>query len=178
MQSLSVMMLILPLFITSVWGRPRNCASKAEEVARKQLLQKDYEMRESFGIRTDDRRTTPPTRCTDIMREKKFIPLEKRKVNGVNRERFMDADCNIYEWDYRHGAFEKYSYTRGGLRHEGEISPVYGVENTDKIDSSRDNQDMATGYQGYTMRDLCKEHGKGELSSRIVQRRGLGLSCL
>ncbi len=134
-------------------------------------LTSDYAEREKYGIINDGTRTLSPKDCTPIMKNKKMIPLSKRRSAGVNRERFMDAECNVYEWDSQHGRFEKYKFSgTSNLTHVGEISPVYGVSFEDKADAKRNYTDTSTGIDGYNLKDLCKEHSRGMVKERTIQK--------
>jgi hypothetical protein len=107
------------------------------------------------------------------MKENGMIPLSKRQAGKTNRERFMDKKCNVYEWDYEKGRFEKYSLTNSKLVHEGEISPVKGVPFLDSREGDRDHSDMSTGYDGLNMKKLCREHSMNLLSPSRIRVKGL-----
>jgi len=142
-----------------------NCPKKAG------LLARDWHEKKQFGIWHDGTRFSPPKNCTPLMSQKKMIPLSKRKSAGVNRERYMDVDCNVYEWDYQHGRFEKYALSGSStLVHVGEVSPVYGVDFEHKVDPRRNYTDTTTGIDGYSIKNLCKDHSRGTLPGRVIQR--------
>ena len=163
---------LLLLISTSV-GANRQCARNAETLARQELLNDDFARRSEFGMTRDNARVLPPQRCTPFMQEARFIPLAKRQAAGVNRERFMDADCNVYEWDSQHGNFEKYAAKGNTLRHAGDVSPIHGVEDASKARATRDYVDNNTGYNGMDLNRLCREHQRGRL--RPASR---GLRCI
>jgi len=83
----------------------------------------------------------------------------------------MDADCNVYEWDYQHGRFEKYALSRGStLVHQGEVSPVYGIDFEHKMDPRRNYSDTDTGIDGYSIKELCRDHSKGIVRDSVRRR--------
>ncbi len=156
---------IFMFFFSTFFLFASTCPKKTADLAR------DWNEREKFGIKNDGTRVLPPENCTPIMKEKKMIPLSKRKSAGVNRERFMDAECNIYEWDSQHGRFEKYKLSgSSNLTHVGEVSPVYGVTFEDKADTKRNYSDTSTGIDGYNLKELCKEHSRGMVKERTIQK--------
>lgn len=173
MRYLSLVLVILSL---NAFSR-EDCAERAAKLARAQLEKIDYDTRKNHGIHNDGKRWNPPTNCTEIMASKKMIPLSKRKSAGVNRERFMDNDCHVYEWDYQHGRFEKYKVSKSGLEHVGEMSPVMGVDYPDKKDTKRNYTDMDSGYN-MKLSDLCKEHKKNLLTKRFIEKNRGGVNCI
>lgn len=169
--------LMILLFVISSSASARdNCARNAENQARAQLLSEEHSRRAEFGMNSDNRRIYPPNRCTPFMQDARFIPLAKRQAAGANRERFMDADCNVYEWDSQHGNFEKYVSNGNTLRHAGDVSPVHGIANPDKARASRNYEDNNTGYSGLNLNQLCRQYQSGRL--RPNQVRTSGLRCI
>lgn len=136
-------------------------------------LAEDFNTREKYGIRNDGRRTQAPSDCTPFMKEEGMIPLSKRKTAGTNRERYMDKKCNVYEWDYEKGRFEKYTMSGSKLVHQGEISPVKGVPFLDSREAGRDHDDMSTGYDGLNMKKLCREYSGNLLNPNRIRVKGL-----
>ncbi len=169
-SSLAIIFLLLS---SSVWAS-KQCALNATQIARAELLSDDHATKANFGMVRDSARIQPPTRCTPFMSDSKFIPLAKRQAAGANRERFMDADCNVYEWDSQHGNFEKYASNGNTLRHAGDVSPVHGIDNTDKARSNRDYVDNNTGYSGMNLSQLCREHKRGRLRPNQIRN---GVRC-
>ncbi len=160
MKFVSLFLFILPLHLAGA-----SCPKKVNSLVN------DYTEREKYGIQHDGKRWSPPKDCTPMMVEKKMIPLSKRRSAGVNRERYMDKDCNVYEWDYQHGRFEKYKLSgSSNLVHQGEVLPVTGEEITSKMDSKRDYSDTSTGLDGYNLKSLCREHNRGILNSRVFEK--------
>ncbi len=164
--------LIYSLLITPAFAK-KDCKDHIDDVLAKKLEKLDYEERSKYGVSKSGNRVMPPNICTPLMSKLRMIPLKKRSSAGTLRERFMDADCNVYEWDYQHGAFEKYNYKKSGLSHAGEVSAVYGVEKPEKTDSKRDYVDSDTGYPGMDLKRLCDSHKQG----KVVGNQKLGLKC-
>ena len=140
----------------------RNCG---DDLIRDELLKQDHDTKSRYGMVRDNARYQPPTGCTPFMSEAKFIPLTKRQSGGnVNRPRYMDKDCNVYEWDFQHGNFERYTTNGNRLRHVGDISPVHGVDDTSKTDSDRNYVNSGdTGYDGLDLKKLCDKHKENKL---------------
>ncbi len=53
-------------------------------------------------------------------------PTQTRAIRPGRRKRWVDDEGNIYEWDYQHGAVEKYS-KKG--KHLGEYDAETGTQN-------------------------------------------------
>jgi hypothetical protein len=141
-----------------------------------------HEMKEwdKYGMRRDGKRVHFPQKCTPLMSEKKMLPLPNRQSAGVSRPRYLGNDCNIYEWDFEGGLFEKYvpnskvsSYT-----HVGEVTAITKMERPGKADSKRDHDAGDTGIPGYDMKALCKEHKAGNLNMARFEKNSKAKNLL
>lgn len=144
----------------------KHCQGKVEKMIN--------EMDEwgKYGIKRDPRGVVEfPTKCTPFMKKQGMIPLPKRKVAGVNRDRYMGKDCNVYEWDSQHGAFEVYkpNSSISHFYHEGEASVILG-EASSKVDAKRNHDATDTGIPGMKMKDLCKKYGSGKFTAKDLSK--------
>ena len=135
----------------------KNCKNEIKEVSK--------EMNDwgKYGVeRTPRGPVTFPTKCTPFMKSLSMIPLLKRPSNGVDRERYLGKDCNIYEWDSQHGAFEFYesNSSRNSFVHKGEKTVINGTFD-DKKDSKRNNNYTETGLDGLSLKNLCDKFKSG-----------------
>ena len=164
--------IIILLISVSAWANNRNCNLSRQ--INEHLAHEEVSRRSEFGMGNDSARVYPPNRCTPFMQDAKFIPLSKRNVAGANRERYMDADCNVYEWDSQHGNFENYVSNGNSLVHVGDVSPFHGIENTGKARSTRNYNDNNTGYAGMDLNRLCKDYKRNR---RLTPTQAKGLQC-
>lgn len=76
----------------------------------------------------------PPPRALKAFPDA-FIVKGKTQIQGSSqkRRRWQTVDGKLYEWDYQHGAVEKYD--RNG-KHLGEFDPITG-EQVKSADPSR-----------------------------------------
>lgn len=170
----------LPLFFLilslSSFALNKNCKPKIDNIVN--------EMHEwdKYGIKRDPTGVVQfPTKCTPFMKNKGMIPLTKRKSAGVNRERYLGKDCKVYEWDSQHGAFEVYSPNSNNtfFYHEGENSVVTG-KSSPKAMAKRNNDFSDTGIPGMKMKDLCKKHKTGKITTNDLKRSNVKslLKCI
>lgn len=135
-----------------------------------------------YGIQRTPRGVVEfPKKCTPFMKQNKLVPLPKRQAAGVNRERYLGKDCNVYEWDSQHGAFEVYkpNSNNTAFYHLGEKSVVEGVF-SDKADAKRNHDFSDTGIPGIKMKDLCKKANTGKLTNNDFKNSKVKnlLNCL
>jgi hypothetical protein len=158
----------------SIVAKSKGCKDRIEDAVN--------EMRDwaKYGINRDPRGVVSfPTKCTPFMKARGMIPLEKRQAAGVNRVRYLGNDCNIYEWDSQHGAFEVYTPNSSAstFYHKGEASVIGGTTNS-KIDSKRDHNYSKTGLSEMDMKSLCKAHKENKLPSKTLDKlTKFGIPC-
>jgi hypothetical protein len=162
---------------TNAFSLTTKCKSRIDDI-----VDEIAEFKKFGIVRSSNGVVSFPTKCTPFMKLKKMIPLPKRNVAGVNRERYLGKDCKVYEWDSQHGGFETYrpSGNNESFYHEGESSPLKGVLDP-KAKSKRNHSNSLTGFDGVKMKDLCKKHKKGKLSSKEMKRSKAAkkrMSCL
>lgn len=151
-----------------------SCLDAVQNFLRKNSELDNEAVRKKYGIerKNGDSRVPSPNGCTKLMGALNTIPLKSRKDRtGQLRERWMDADCNIYEWDYQHGVFERYSMSSNSATHLGEMSPLSGEVNERKARSDRNYNpnEHDTGYSGKNAQQLCKDHKKGKVTDVMVE---------
>lgn len=151
--------------------KSKDISREVEEKHRKARAERDAKLAE-YGIRREGARVMHPNLCTDFMRKNRLIPLGKRKAAGVNRVRYMDQNCDVYEWDYETGKFEYYKANNQvtSFEHQGERSPLDGVPSSkDKVDSKR-NHTYTENDHGMKTKDLCKKHKNEKIDEAFLRK--------
>jgi hypothetical protein len=101
----------------------RRTGDAAQDLARKYFP----------GIFPANNPINPPERLPGFPDAKKVKPKTPVQGGGKLRKRWKDSKGDIYEWDYQHGAVEKYN-KKG--KHQGEFDPNTGKQ-TKPADKNR-----------------------------------------